>query len=143
MFYEGILMPDQDLQQSSLPGDPACVAAFDQCEFSRLLGMQVLEASDGFSRVAMNGSGKLNSNGVLHGGAIFALADQAFGIAANCAGTSRVAVSVSILYVAPSSGNLVATARRVSDNGSCDTYRVMVQEGDRIIAEFEGVAFRV
>jgi acyl-CoA thioesterase len=136
-------MTDPDLGQTPLPADPARVAAFDQCEFARLLGMQILESADGYARVAMPGSGKLNSNGVLHGGAIFALADQAFGIAANCGGRSRVAVSVSILYIAPSSGNLVATARRVSDNGSCDTYRVMVQEGERLIAEFEGVAFRV
>jgi acyl-CoA thioesterase len=136
-------MPDHEREQTSLHAEPARIAAFDQCEFSRLLGMRILEASDGYGRVEMDGSGKLNSNGVLHGGAIFALADQAFGIAANCDGTSRVAVSVSILYIAPSSGNLVATARRVSDNGPCDTYRVIVQEGERLIAEFEGVAFRV
>ena len=94
-------------------------------------GMEILEASEGYSRVTMDCAGKMNPGGVAHGGAIFALADQAFGIAANCCGTHRVAVSVSIQYIAPAKGKLVAVAERIDDNGSCDTYRVMVHEGER------------
>jgi acyl-CoA thioesterase len=119
------------------------IRQFNASEFARLLGMEILEASDGWSRVTMACAGKMNPGGVAHGGAIFALADQAFGIAANCCGIHRVAVSVSIQYIAPATGKLVAEARRVADNGSCDTYRVMVHEGDRPVAEFTGVAFRV
>jgi acyl-CoA thioesterase len=44
----------------------------------------------------MNCSGKNNPRGVEHGGAIFAFADQAFGIAANCDAAIRVAVSIHI-----------------------------------------------
>lgn len=127
--------------------DPSAIAEqiqiFNGSEFARLLGMEILEASDGFSRVTMDCAGKMNPGGVAHGGAIFSLADQAFGIAANCCGTHRVAVSVSIQYIAPARGKLVAVARRVADNGSCDTYRIMVHEGERPVAEFTGVAFRV
>ena len=127
--------------------DPSAIAEqiriFNTSEFARLLQMEILEASDGYSRVTMDCAGKMNPGGVAHGGAIFSLADQAFGIAANCCGTHRVAVSVSINYIAPVKGKLVAVARRVVDNGSCDTYRVMVYEGDRPVAEFTGVAFRV
>lgn len=119
------------------------VRHFNDSEFARLLGMIILEASEGYSKVTMDCAGKMNPGGVAHGGAIFALADQAFGIAANCCGTHRVAVSVSIQYLVPAKGTLVAIARRVDDNGSCDTYRVMVYEGDRTVAEFTGVAFRV
>jgi len=127
--------------------DPAAISEqiriFNGSEFARLLGMEILEASDGYSRVIMDCAGKLNPGGVAHGGAIFALADQAFGIAANCCGIHRVAVSVSIQYIAPAKGTLVATARRVEDNGKTDTYRIMVHEGKRAVAEFTGVAFRV
>jgi acyl-CoA thioesterase len=119
------------------------IRIFNASEFARLLQMEILEASDGYSRVTMDCDGKMNPGGVAHGGAIFSLADQAFGIAANCCGTHRVAVSVSIHYIAPAKGKLVAVARRVADNGSCDTYRVMVHEGERPVAEFTGVAFRV
>lgn len=119
------------------------IRSFNESEFARLLGMEIVEASEGYSRVIMDCAGKLNPGGVAHGGAIFALADQAFGIAANCCGIHRVAVSVSIQYIAPANGQLVAVARRVADNGSCDTYRVMVHAGERPVAEFTGVAFRV
>ena len=119
------------------------IRTFNASEFARLLGMEITEASEGYSRVTMDCAGKMNPGGVAHGGAIFSLADQAFGIAANCCGIHRVAVSVSINYIAPAKGKLVAVARRVADNGSCDTYRIMVHEGDRPVAEFTGVAFRV
>lgn len=120
-----------------------CIRVFNESEFARLLGMVITEARDGYSRVTMDCAGKMNPGGVAHGGAIFTLADQAFGIAANCAGVHRVAVSVSILYIVPATGTLVAVAERVEDNGICDTYRVMVYDGDRPVAEFTGVAFRV
>jgi acyl-CoA thioesterase len=127
--------------------DPSAIAehihTFNVSEFARLLGMEILEASDGYSRVTMDCAGKMNPGGVAHGGAIFSLADQAFGIAANCCGTHRVAVSVTIHYIAPAKGKLVAVARRVADNGTSDTYRIMVHEGDRPVAEFTGIAFRV
>jgi acyl-CoA thioesterase len=127
--------------------DPAAIAEqvriFNASEFARLLQMEILEAAEGYSRVTMDCAGKMNPGGAAHGGAIFSLADQAFGIAANCCGTHRVAVSVSIQYIAPAKGKLVAVAQRVADNGPCDTYRVMVHEGERPVAEFTGVAFRV
>jgi len=127
--------------------DPSAIAeqvrSFNASEFARLLGMEILEASDGYSRVTMDCAGKMNPGGVAHGGAIFSLADQAFGIAANCCGTHRVAVSVSIHYITPAKGTLLAVARRVADNGNCDTYRIMVHEGDRPVAEFTGIAFRM
>ena len=127
--------------------DPSAIAeqirVFNNSEFARLLQMEIIEASEGYAKVVMDCAGKMNPGGVAHGGAIFSLADQAFGIAANCCGTHRVAVSVSIQYIAPAKGKLVAVARRVADNGSCDTYRVIVHEGERPVAEFTGVAFRV
>ena len=45
-------------------------------------------------------------------GAIFSLADHAFGVAANCGGIDRVAVSVHIQYLVPATGDLVAVANR-------------------------------
>ncbi|MFA5413887.1 MAG: PaaI family thioesterase [Methanoregula sp.] len=127
--------------------DPTAIAKqiqlYNANEFARLLSMEIVEASDGYSRVIMDCAGKMNPDGVAHGGAIFSLADQAGGIAANCCGTHRVALSVSIQYIAPAKGKLVAVARRVADNGTCDTYCVMVYEGERPVAEFTGVTFRV
>jgi acyl-CoA thioesterase len=119
------------------------ISAFNRSEFAQLLGMKITKAYDGYSCVEMDCCGKKNLNSVAHGGAIFALADQAFGIAANCAGIARVAVSVHIQYISPATGNLVAVANRVADNGRYSTFHVMIYEGERVIAVFDGVAMQV
>ncbi|MDO9323766.1 MAG: hotdog fold thioesterase [Methanoregula sp.] len=121
----------------------ARITAFNESPFARLLNMIITEAQDGYARVVMDCGQTLNPHAVIHGGAIFALADQAFGIAANCSDCDRVAVSVHIQYIAPATGSLVAIANRVADNGRYSTFRVMVREGERIIAEFDGVALQV
>jgi acyl-CoA thioesterase len=119
------------------------IALFDSSEFAGLLGITTIEAREGYARLRMPCSNKKNPHGVVHGGAIFSLADQAFSVAANAGTTDRVAVSVHIQYIAPAHGDLEAVAERVSENGDFSTYRVMVYEGERIIAEFDGVATRV
>ena len=119
------------------------ITAFDSSDFARLLGMEIVEARDGFARVIMPSAKKKNPHGVIHGGAIFSLADQAFGMAANAGTVQRVAVSVHIQYFAPASGDLEAVAELVAEQGRFSTYRVMVYEGDRAIAEFDGVGIRV
>jgi acyl-CoA thioesterase len=130
--------PDAPEQQAQ-----SRIAAFNDSPFARLLNMTITAAHDGYARVVMDSCQTLNPHDVAHGGAIFALADQAFGIAANCGYADRVAVSVHIQYIAPATGTLVALANRVADNGRYSTFRVMVYEGERIIAEFDGVALQV
>lgn len=119
------------------------IDAFNQSSFARLLNMTITEAHDGYARVVMACGQALNPHAVMHGGAIFAIADQAFGIAANCGSAERVAVSVHIQYIAPATGTLEAVAHKVADNGRYSTFRVMVYEGSRTIAEFDGVALQV
>jgi acyl-CoA thioesterase len=118
------------------------VKAFNHCEFARLLGMEIVETWDGGARVVMEIDGKRNPNGVVHGGAIFALADQAFGIAGNHEGVRRVAISAHIHYIVPATGRLEAVAERISQNERTALYRVRVHEGSRLIAEFDGMAIR-
>jgi len=61
----------------------------------------------------------LNSAGMLHGGAIFALADAVFSAASNSHGTLAVAINVSISYFkAVNSGVLFAEADEASFNPS-------------------------
>ncbi|MGD0534193.1 hotdog fold thioesterase [Methanoregula sp.] len=121
------------------------IAAFEDSAFARLLDMHITEARNGYARVEMDCAGKLNPHGTAHGGAVFSLADHAFGIASNCGTNHYTAVSVHIQYLVPVKGKdrLAAVAERVAANGTCETYRVMVYEGDRAVAVFDGVAFRV
>jgi acyl-CoA thioesterase len=119
------------------------VAAFEDNAFARLLGMHIIEARDGYARVEMDCAGKLNPHGIAHGGAIFSLADHAFGIASNCGEYHHTAVSVYIQYLLPAKDRLVAVAERIAVNETCDTFRVTVFEGERTVAVFDGVAFRL
>jgi acyl-CoA thioesterase len=89
----------------------------------------------------MDSAGKLNAMKVCHGGAIFALADQAFGIAANQR-DMQVAVSVHIEYIAPATGRLEAVAARRAETENRSLYQVRVFDGERLVAEFEGVAWK-
>ncbi|KUG14677.1 hypothetical protein ASZ90_015677 [hydrocarbon metagenome] len=50
---------------------------------------------------------------MLHGGAIFALADHAFGLAANHGGVREVALSATIQYLSPATGRLGGSGKRV------------------------------
>jgi acyl-CoA thioesterase len=118
------------------------VASFDDCGFARTLGLRVIAVEDGAVTVAMDGEGTLNRSGAVHGGAIFALADHAFGCAANLSG-HEVALAAEINYLAPADGPLTATARRVSGTESGSLYRVEVRQGDRTIALFSGHGFRL
>jgi acyl-CoA thioesterase len=135
-------MPTADQPDIKKEQAEARIEAFNQSPFAQLLKMTITGAHDGYARVVMDCCNTLNPHDVAHGGAIFALADQAFGIAANCGNADRVAVSVHIQFIAPATGSLVAIANRVADNGRYSTFRVMVYEGERIIAEFDGVAIQ-
>lgn len=119
------------------------IEEFDNSTFALLLGMKITEARDGYARVTMPCSDKDNAHGAAHGGAIFSLADHAFGIASNCDGVDRVAVSVYMQYLVPAKADLVAVANRVAENGKYSMYRVMVYDGDRTVATFDGVAIRI
>jgi len=115
----------------------------DACGFARLLGMEVTEVTDGCVRVAMQAEGMENAHGTIHGGAIFALADHAFGIAANLEGVDQIAISAHIHYFSPpTTSALEAVARRVSETEKTSVYAVDVYSGDRLVAAFEGIGFK-
>ncbi|MEN6340992.1 MAG: PaaI family thioesterase [Methanospirillum sp.] len=118
------------------------ITSFDDCEFARTLGLRVIAVEDGAVTVTMDSEGTLNRSGAVHGGAIFALADHAFGCAANLSG-HEVALAAEISYLSPADGPLTAVARRVSVTPSVSLYRVEVRQGDRLVALFSGHGFRL
>ena len=116
----------------------------ETCGFARLLGMVVTEIEGGWVRVAMPIAGKENVHGTTHGGAIFAVADHAFGVAANLDGIDQIAISAYIQYFSvPAAGTLEAMAYRVSETEKTSVYAVDVYSGDRRVATFEGVGFKI
>ncbi|HTY14405.1 MAG TPA: PaaI family thioesterase [Methanoregulaceae archaeon] len=119
------------------------IDAFEQSECAVLLGMRVTGVWDTGISVAMDTAGKNGPGGVAHGGAVFTLADQAFGIAANMDGIKQVALSANIQYISPATGLLEAVAERLTGNDMCTVYRVSVSSAGKLVAVFEGVGIHV
>ena len=79
------------------------------------------------------------------GGAIFTLADFAFAVASNCAGTGVVTLTSQISYLGTAKGErLIAEARRVKQGRSTGYYTVSVRdELGNPVAEVTGTGFVV
>jgi len=113
--------------------------------FAEMLGIQLVEARDGYSKVVMKVvKNHTNALGFTHGGAIFSLADYAFAHACNFGDNVAVAVQVSINFLRPSvEGDLLtAEATRVSDGKTTGLYQVTVKSGEKMVAYFTGLAFK-
>jgi acyl-CoA thioesterase len=118
---------------------------FKNDRFAALSGIELLEVSEGRARAKMDiKECHLNGIDLVHGGAIFTLADLAFAAASNSHGTVAVAINASIWYVkAAMEGTLFAEAREVSMNPKLATYTIEVtdQTGE-LIASFQGMVYR-
>lgn len=114
-------------------------------QFAKHLGVEMLEYGDGKAQARMRISRHhLNSAGMLHGGAIFSLADAVFSAASNSHGTLAVAINVSIsFFKAVKEGILYAEGREVSRNPKLATYIIDVKdEQGNTIALFQGTVYR-
>ena len=105
-------------------------------KLARHLGMKVEIATPEFARVSMPiEEHHRNGMGAVHGGAIFALADVAFGSAAN----SGRSVGVVSLWAtmeflrAAMKGPLVGEAQAVRVGGHIASYDVKIFDGDGIL----------
>jgi acyl-CoA thioesterase len=118
---------------------------FQEDKFANHVGIELLEVSAGSARARMDiKPHHLNAVGIVHGAAIFSLADLAFAMASNSHGNVAVAVNVSISYMkAASKGVLYAEAAEVSRNPKLASYTVRVtDERDDLIAIFQGMVYR-
>ena len=86
----------------------------------------------------------LNSVDIVHGGALFTLADLAFAVASNSHGRIALAINAHISFLrAVSGGTLTATATEVEEPGRLGSYHVVItDENDNKIAVFNGMVYR-
>lgn len=112
-----------------------------------LIGLELLGVSPGHSRVALTLADRhLNSLGGVHGGTIFALADQAFALAANSHGTTSVAINVSVSFVASAGAGerLIAEATEQHLGGRTGLYQMEVRtEAGKLVASCQGMVYRL
>ncbi|WP_223033688.1 PaaI family thioesterase [Hanstruepera marina] len=113
--------------------------------FSTWLGIEILECEIGRCRVAMTvRNDMLNSMGKAHGGISYALADTAFGFAANTHGKFAVSIETSINHIeALEEGDyLIAESVIEKVNTKLGFNIIEVRRDDELVALFKGVVYR-
>ncbi len=114
--------------------------------FAKKFGLKLVDMDDGYSKVEMRFTPDMeNLFGMAHGGALFALIDEAFETASNSHGTLAVALNMNITYLAsPSPGSLlVAEAREHHQTQKTSLCEIKVfDDQNRPIASCQALAYR-
>ena len=125
----------------------AIIRAVKRERFARALNMELVELDDGYSLVSMVYEPEKMNNiyDRAHGGALFALIDEAFETAGQTDGTIAVALNVNVTYVSsPDPGShLLAEARRVSQTKKTASYDIKVtDQNGQIVSLCQALAYR-
>src|SRR3989339_536734 len=114
--------------------------------FAGKFGLTLMDLDDGYSKVSMVFTPDMeNLFGMAHGGAIFALIDEAFETASNSHGTMAVALNMNITYLAPPSPGdfLTAEAKEINRTNRTANYYITVTNGEgRLLATCQALVYR-
>ncbi|MDH3452832.1 MAG: methylmalonyl Co-A mutase-associated GTPase MeaB [Gammaproteobacteria bacterium] len=110
--------------------------------YVRHLGIEFVAGGSGHASVRMRVQpSHINFNGTCHGGALFSLADTAFGLASNSHGVAAAGIDAHITYprAVKVDDTLIAKAVEETRSRRFATYRVIVTRGDgATVATFTG-----
>jgi acyl-CoA thioesterase len=110
------------------------------------LGIELLSMEAGSARARMPVKAfHSNMHGMVHGGAMFSLADFVFQAASNSHGVVAVAINANISYIqAPRTKVLYGEATEISRTRRLATYSIRVtDEEEKLIAMFQGTVYRM
>lgn len=114
--------------------------------FAQKLGIKLLDLDEGYSKVEMKFTPEMeNFLGLAHGGALFALIDEAFETASNSHGTVAVALNMNISYISSPSpeSRLIAEAREFSRTQRTAVYDIKLFDAqNNLIASCEALVYR-
>ena len=115
--------------------------------FAREMGIELVTLESGYAAVEMVYEPQTMNNiyARAHGGAIFALIDEAFETAGQTDGTVAVALNVSVTYVkSPAAGTrLRAEAQLISQTKKTASYDIRVVDAENgLVATCQALAFR-
>lgn len=118
---------------------------FKRDQLAASLGIELVDVAPGKATARMVVREQhYNGVSIVHGGALFTLADFAFAVASNSHGTVAVAINAAISFMKPiTCGVLTARAEEVSRGRTLGTYLVRItDEQDAVVAQFQGTVFR-
>ena len=145
---------DEHRRTAPAPGDRdawrlrlAALAARDG--FCATLGISVVAGGPGEAEVQMTVDARhINFNGACHGGAIFALADSAFGLASNSHGPLAAGIDAHITFQAgvAAGDRLIARATEAHRTRRLAVYRIDVvrlqaDRGETAVSSFTGTVY--
>ncbi|EFI34318.1 thioesterase superfamily protein [Desulfonatronospira thiodismutans ASO3-1] len=114
--------------------------------FARMSGIELVEVNQGSALARMTiQEMHLNGLDMVHGGALFTLADLAFAAASNSRGQAAVGINASISYIRPAKAGTVlsAQASEIFSHRTLSGYSVEVKnDQDKLVATFQGTAFK-
>ncbi len=114
--------------------------------FSKWLGIEVLEISEGYSKIKMTVRKEMmNGFGIVHGGITFSLADSAFAFACNNRNYLSVALDTSINFIKPVHVDdiLIAEAKEIHNGKSTGLYHISItNQNNHTVAMFKGTCFK-
>lgn len=114
-------------------------------EFSRWLGIEVIEVKPGYSKLKMKiRKDMLNGFDICHGGITFSLADSALAFASNGYGNIAVALETSIAFSNKviEGDTLTAVAEEQSRNNKTAVYNVIVNnQNNEKVGIFRGTVY--
>jgi acyl-CoA thioesterase len=124
----------------------ALIDASGKEPYAQKLGMRLVALEPGRAVVEMQmNEGIKNIFGMIHGGAIFSLIDEAFQASCNSHGQVAVALNVAVTYHrAPEGvGKLLAESRELHCSKRTGTYEIRVtDEDENLIASCLALAYR-
>ncbi len=117
--------------------------------FGKHMGITIQDIAPGYAKAESRYSEQMCSfHGLIHGGAIFALIDEAFAAAANSHGTMTVALNMNVTFIRPPHFDslLIAEAKEESLSERTATYQIEVRQrdenGDQLIAVCQALVYR-
>jgi acyl-CoA thioesterase len=114
--------------------------------FAKKFGLKLIDVQEGYAKVAMTFTEDMeNIFGMAHGGALFALIDEAFEVASNSHGTMAVALNMNINYIAsPAKGSLLfAEAKEFNKTKKTATYDIRITDSqNKLIVACQALVYR-
>ncbi|WP_419770318.1 MAG: PaaI family thioesterase [Candidatus Marinarcus sp.] len=115
-------------------------------KYAKFNGMKIEEIDVGSAKTSMKiQEHHLNGAGVVHGGAVFSLADYAFAVASNSHGQLALGINASISYMkgAKEGETIFATAKEINNSNKLACYNIVIcNEKEEILASFEGMVYK-
>lgn len=124
---------------------PALREFFHRDRFAAHNNIELVDAGPGWATARMPvAEHHLNAADVVHGGALFSLADLVFAVASNSHGRLALGINASISYLKAARGPAItAEAREVSCNSKLATYTMELRDAaGELVALAHGTVFR-